>query len=135
MNASVCSPLCCQVTPGGSAARAGLQMGDAVLEVNGYPVGGDNDPNRLQQLSEAEPPLCLKLAARSQQDLEAWISLESGKVKSKTDGNYEKGQIGGLLGRAERGVQEEAVGHRRWGQKDAEASPIPEQSEHVGAGK
>ncbi|XP_026634891.1 Na(+)/H(+) exchange regulatory cofactor NHE-RF4 [Microtus ochrogaster] len=68
-----------QVTPGGSAARAGLQMGDAVLEVNGYPVGADNDPNRLQQLTEAEPPLCLKLAARDPQDLEAWISSESGK--------------------------------------------------------
>ncbi|KAM7337727.1 hypothetical protein ACRRTK_003846 [Alexandromys fortis] len=82
-NASVCSPLRCQVTPGGSAARAGLQMGDAVLEVNGYPVGADNDLNRLQQLTEAEPPLCLKLAARDPQDLEAWISSESGKVKSK----------------------------------------------------
>ncbi|XP_049976050.1 Na(+)/H(+) exchange regulatory cofactor NHE-RF4 isoform X6 [Alexandromys fortis] len=68
-----------QVTPGGSAARAGLQMGDAVLEVNGYPVGADNDLNRLQQLTEAEPPLCLKLAARDPQDLEAWISSESGK--------------------------------------------------------
>lgn len=90
MNASMCSPLCCQVTPGGSAARAGLQMGDAVLEVNGYPVGGDNDLNRLQQLTEAEPPLCLKLAARSQQDLEAWISSESGKVKSKTDGTMRR---------------------------------------------
>ncbi|XP_051053176.1 Na(+)/H(+) exchange regulatory cofactor NHE-RF4 [Phodopus roborovskii] len=68
-----------QVTPGGSAARAGLQMGDAVLEVNGYPVGGDTDLNRLQQLAEAEPPLCLKLAARNPQGLEAWISSESGK--------------------------------------------------------
>ncbi|XP_021093388.1 Na(+)/H(+) exchange regulatory cofactor NHE-RF4 isoform X7 [Heterocephalus glaber] len=62
-----------QVTPGGSAAQAGLQMGDVVLEVNGYPVGGDSDLERLQQLAEAEPPLCLTLAARSQEGLEAWI--------------------------------------------------------------
>ncbi|KAL4688189.1 hypothetical protein H8957_016333 [Semnopithecus entellus] len=62
-----------QVTPGGSAARAGLQVGDVILEVNGYPVGGENDLERLQQLPEAEPPLCLKLAARSLRGLEAWI--------------------------------------------------------------
>uniref|UniRef100_A0A2K5LY18 Na(+)/H(+) exchange regulatory cofactor NHE-RF4 n=1 Tax=Cercocebus atys TaxID=9531 RepID=A0A2K5LY18_CERAT len=62
-----------QVTPGGSAARAGLQVGDVILEVNGYPVGGENDLERLQQLPEAEPPLCLKLAARSLQGLETWI--------------------------------------------------------------
>lgn len=62
-----------QVTPGGSAARAGLQMGDAILEVNGCPVGGDSDQDRLQQLAEAEPPLCLKLAARDPRGLEAWI--------------------------------------------------------------
>lgn len=73
----------CQVTPGGSAAWAGLQIGDAVLEVNGYPVGRDNDLDRLQQLAEAEPPLCLKLAARNLEDLKAWISSESGQVKSK----------------------------------------------------
>uniref|UniRef100_A0A8C6S0C2 NHERF family PDZ scaffold protein 4 n=1 Tax=Nannospalax galili TaxID=1026970 RepID=A0A8C6S0C2_NANGA len=67
-----------QVTPGGSAARAGLKIGDEVLEVNGCSVGGHNDLDRLQQLAEAEPPLCLKLApARNLQDLEAWISLES----------------------------------------------------------
>ncbi|XP_030773938.1 Na(+)/H(+) exchange regulatory cofactor NHE-RF4 isoform X2 [Rhinopithecus roxellana] len=62
-----------QVTPGGSAARAGLQVGDVILEVNGYPVGGEDDLERLQQLPEAEPPLCLKLAARSLRGLEAWI--------------------------------------------------------------
>ncbi|KAM5184952.1 Na(+)/H(+) exchange regulatory cofactor NHE-RF4 [Callospermophilus lateralis] len=62
-----------QVTPGGSAARAGLQMGDVVLEVNGYPVDGNDGLQKLQQLAEAKPPLCLKLAARSQQSLEAWI--------------------------------------------------------------
>ncbi|XP_035120743.1 Na(+)/H(+) exchange regulatory cofactor NHE-RF4 isoform X2 [Callithrix jacchus] len=72
------SPLFCmpphhQVTPGGSAARAGLRVGDVILEVNGYPVGGKNDLERLQQLPEAEPPLCLKLAARSPWGLEAWI--------------------------------------------------------------
>ncbi|KAB0389914.1 hypothetical protein E2I00_008589 [Balaenoptera physalus] len=68
-----------QVTLGGSAARAGLQMGDVILEVNGYPMGGENDLERLQQLAEAEPPLCLKLAARSQQGLEAWIPPGSGE--------------------------------------------------------
>ncbi|KAM4827908.1 Na(+)/H(+) exchange regulatory cofactor NHE-RF4, partial [Thomomys bottae] len=68
-----------QVTPGGSAARAGLKTGDLVLEVNGHVVGGDNNPKRLQQLAKAEPPLCLKLAARSQQSLEAWISPASGE--------------------------------------------------------
>ncbi|XP_053451212.1 Na(+)/H(+) exchange regulatory cofactor NHE-RF4 isoform X1 [Nycticebus coucang] len=66
-----------QVTPGGSAAQAGLQMGDVILEVNGYPVGGENDLERLQQLAEAEPPLCLKLAARSRQAWEAWIPPRS----------------------------------------------------------
>ncbi|XP_057172995.1 Na(+)/H(+) exchange regulatory cofactor NHE-RF4 isoform X1 [Ursus arctos] len=60
-----------QVTLGGSAARAGLQMGDVILEVNGYPVGGENDLEKLQQLAEAEPPLHLKLAARSCQGSEA----------------------------------------------------------------
>uniref|UniRef100_H0VUI6 NHERF family PDZ scaffold protein 4 n=1 Tax=Cavia porcellus TaxID=10141 RepID=H0VUI6_CAVPO len=68
-----------QVTPGGSAARAGLQMGDTVLEVNGYPVGGDSDPERLRQLVEAEPPLCLTLAARSQEGLKAWTAPGSGE--------------------------------------------------------
>ncbi|XP_058145446.1 Na(+)/H(+) exchange regulatory cofactor NHE-RF4 [Dasypus novemcinctus] len=68
-----------QVTPGSSAARAGLRVGDVILEVNGNAVGGENDPERLQQLAEAEPPLCLKLAARSQQAWETWIPLESGE--------------------------------------------------------
>ena len=72
-----------QVTLGGSAARAGLQMGDVILEVNGYPMGGENDLERLQQLAEAEPPLCLKLAARSQQGLEAWIPPGSGEVRKE----------------------------------------------------
>lgn len=72
-----------QVTLGGSAARAGLQMGDVILEVNGNPMGGENDLERLQQLAEAEPPLCLKLAARSQQGLEAWIPPGSGEVRKK----------------------------------------------------
>ncbi|KAM8818738.1 Na(+)/H(+) exchange regulatory cofactor NHE-RF4 isoform 1-T1 [Rhynchonycteris naso] len=54
-----------QVTQGGSAAQAGLQRGDVVLEVNGYSVDGENDLEKLQQLAEAEPPLCLKLVTRS----------------------------------------------------------------------
>lgn len=58
-------------------------MGDAILEVNGCPVGGDSDQDRLQQLAEAEPPLCLKLAARDPRGLEAWISSKFGEVKSK----------------------------------------------------
>ncbi|XP_055279164.1 Na(+)/H(+) exchange regulatory cofactor NHE-RF4-like isoform X2 [Moschus berezovskii] len=62
-----------QVTVGGSAAQAGLQTGDVILEMNGYPMGGENDLERLQQLAEAKPPLCLKLVTRSQQGLEAWI--------------------------------------------------------------
>ncbi|XP_007523690.3 Na(+)/H(+) exchange regulatory cofactor NHE-RF4 isoform X2 [Erinaceus europaeus] len=62
-----------QVNLGGAAARAGLQIGDMILEVNGYAVNGENDLERLQQLAEAKPPLCLKVAARSQQGLEAWI--------------------------------------------------------------
>lgn len=72
-----------QVTLGGSAAQAGLQTGDVILEVNGYPMGGENDLKRLQQLAEAKPPLCLKLAARSQQGLEAWIPPGSREVRKK----------------------------------------------------
>ncbi|XP_019519117.1 PREDICTED: Na(+)/H(+) exchange regulatory cofactor NHE-RF4 isoform X1 [Hipposideros armiger] len=68
-----------QVTLGGSAAQAGLQRGDVILEVNGYSMGGENDLERLKQLAEAEPPLCLKLATRSPQGLEAWIPPGSGK--------------------------------------------------------
>ncbi|XP_055279172.1 Na(+)/H(+) exchange regulatory cofactor NHE-RF4 isoform X2 [Moschus berezovskii] len=74
-----------QVTVGGSAAQAGLQTGDVILEMNGYPMGGENDLERLQQLAEAKPPLCLKLATRSQQSLEAWIhpgSREDGVLAS-----------------------------------------------------
>lgn len=74
-----------QVTLGGSAAQAGLQTGDMILEVNGYPMGGEKDQERLQQLAEAKPPLCLKLAAQSQQGLEAWIppgSREDGVLAS-----------------------------------------------------
>lgn len=54
-----------------------------ILEVNGYSVGGENDLERLQQLSEAEPPLCLKLATRSPQDLEAWIPPGAGEVRKR----------------------------------------------------
>ncbi|KAM6158614.1 Na(+)/H(+) exchange regulatory cofactor NHE-RF4 [Rhynchocyon petersi] len=68
-----------QVTPESSAARAGLQRGDMILEVNGCAMGAENEPARLQQLFEDEPPLCLKLAARSQQGLEAWIPPEFGE--------------------------------------------------------
>ncbi|KAM7085944.1 Na(+)/H(+) exchange regulatory cofactor NHE-RF4 isoform 1-T1 [Molossus nigricans] len=65
-----------QVTPGGSAARAGLQRGDVILEVNGDSVDGQGDLGRLQQLAEAEPPLCLKLATRSPQGSEARVPPE-----------------------------------------------------------
>ncbi|KAG8522274.1 Na(+)/H(+) exchange regulatory cofactor NHE-RF4, partial [Galemys pyrenaicus] len=72
-----------QVTLGGSAARAGLQTGDMILEVNGCAVSGEKDLERLQQLAEAEPPLCLTLVARSQQGLEAWISPGFAEVRKK----------------------------------------------------
>lgn len=92
-----------QVTLGGSAAQAGLQRGDVILEVNGYSMRGENDLERLKQLAEAEPPLCLKLATRSPpQGLEAWIPPGSGKVRKrqrdyeqpqrKTEGNQRGGQ-------------------------------------------
>lgn len=56
-----------------------------ILEVNGYSVGGENDLERLQQLSETEPPLCLKLATRSPQGLEAWIPPGDGEVRKRQD--------------------------------------------------
>lgn len=76
-----CNPPLHQVTLGGSAARAGLQTGDVILEVNGYPMGGENDLEKLQQLVEAEPPLCLKLAARSCRGFEAWDRPGFGEVR------------------------------------------------------
>ena len=79
-----------QVTLGGSAAQAGLQTGDMILEVNGYPMGGEKDQERLQQLAEAKPPLCLKLAAQSQQGLEAWIPPGSREVRKKRWMNCEQ---------------------------------------------
>lgn len=77
-----CDPsLCHQVTLGGSAAQAGLQMGDVILEVNGYPMGGENDLEKLQQLAVAEPPLHLKLAVRSCQGSEACNPPGFGEVR------------------------------------------------------
>ncbi|XP_004712885.1 Na(+)/H(+) exchange regulatory cofactor NHE-RF4 isoform X1 [Echinops telfairi] len=73
-----------QVTPGGSAALAGLRVGDVILEVNGLPVGGESDLGRLQQLPELDPPLCLKLAARFQQDLGTRIPSKAGKDQALT---------------------------------------------------
>lgn len=78
------------MTLGGSAAQAGLQTGDVILEVNGYPMGGENDQERLQQLAEAKPPLCLKLAAKSQQGLEAWIPPGSREVRKRRWMNCEQ---------------------------------------------
>lgn len=117
-------PLHHQVTLGGSAAQAGLQMGDVILEVNGYAVGGGNDLEKLQQLAEAEPPLCLKLAARSCQDSEAWNPPGSGEVRKKRQMDCEQpgkdrgSQRGGLQGGAVWGMQAGTWGHGRWGQKD-----------------
>lgn len=65
-------------------------MGDVVLEMNGYPVGGNDGLQRLQQLAEAEPPLCLTLAARSQQSLEAGIPPGIGKVRKRDIWSYEQ---------------------------------------------
>ncbi|XP_054448559.1 Na(+)/H(+) exchange regulatory cofactor NHE-RF4 [Pteronotus mesoamericanus] len=73
-----------QVIEGGSAAQAGLQRGDVILEVNGNSVDGKNDLEMLQQLTEAEPPLCLKLMTRFPQGLEAWIP--SGSVELEMAG-------------------------------------------------
>lgn len=76
-------------------------MGDVILEVNGNPMGGENDLERLQQLAEAEPPLCLKLAARSQQGLEAWIPPGSGEVRKKRQMDCESARRGQRGARAE----------------------------------
>lgn len=101
-----------------------------ILEVNGYPVGGETDLEKLKQLAEAEPPLCLKLATRSPQGLEAWIPPGSGKVRKKRRKDYEQPEEdrgepeswtkqegcrveqGGAL------IQIGTLGHGRWGQKD-----------------
>ncbi|ELW63239.1 Na(+)/H(+) exchange regulatory cofactor NHE-RF4 [Tupaia chinensis] len=77
-------PYISQVTPGASAARAGLQVGDVILEVNGCPTGGEGAAERLQQLAEAEPPLRLKLAARPPQGVDAWIPPGSEQVRTKS---------------------------------------------------
>ncbi|XP_006895703.1 PREDICTED: Na(+)/H(+) exchange regulatory cofactor NHE-RF4 [Elephantulus edwardii] len=66
-----------QVTPGSSAAWAGLQAGDVILEVNEHPVGAENDPASLRKLFETKPPLCLKLAARTQHGWETWTHSKS----------------------------------------------------------
>uniref|UniRef100_A0A4X1SF89 Na(+)/H(+) exchange regulatory cofactor NHE-RF4 n=1 Tax=Sus scrofa TaxID=9823 RepID=A0A4X1SF89_PIG len=97
-----------QVTSGGSAARAGLQMGDVILEVNGHPVDGENDLERLQQLAEAEPPICLKLAARSQHDLEAWTPPGSGEVRKKKQMDCEQPEKD--TGEPERRAEQGAAG-------------------------
>ncbi|XP_055279166.1 Na(+)/H(+) exchange regulatory cofactor NHE-RF4-like isoform X4 [Moschus berezovskii] len=125
-----------QVTVGGSAAQAGLQTGDVILEMNGYPMGGENDLERLQQLAEAKPPLCLKLVTRSQQGLEAWIHPGSREVRKKRWMSYEQPEEEGPWSerRAEREAASEAVwgtlvgtlGQGRWEQKDPrEEAPIP----------
>lgn len=101
-------PLPHQVTSGGSAARAGLQMGDVILEVNGHPVDGENDLERLQQLAEAEPPICLKLAARSQHDLEAWTPPGSGEVRKKKQMDCEQPEKD--TGEPERRAEQGAAG-------------------------
>lgn len=68
-----------------------------VLEVNGGSVDGEDDLERLQQLAEAEPPLCLKLAARSLQGSEAGIPPESAEVgKQRQRGTGEVSRAGGL---------------------------------------
>ncbi|XP_074071343.1 Na(+)/H(+) exchange regulatory cofactor NHE-RF4 isoform X2 [Macrotis lagotis] len=68
-----------QVTPGGSAFQAGLQMGDAILEVNGQSVNRENVLEVLQQLTDAKPPLRLRLSAQGRRGIEACNSLESRK--------------------------------------------------------
>ncbi|KAM5246006.1 Na(+)/H(+) exchange regulatory cofactor NHE-RF4, partial [Ctenodactylus gundi] len=91
-----------QVTPGGSAAQAGLKTGDIVLEVNGCPVSDNSDLKRLQQLAEAEPPLCLTLAVRSRDGLEAQVPPVSGELEVTGGGmddlSLPEARAGGLPG-------------------------------------
>ncbi|XP_020840489.1 Na(+)/H(+) exchange regulatory cofactor NHE-RF4 isoform X2 [Phascolarctos cinereus] len=68
-----------QVTPGGSAFQAGLRMGDVILEVNGQSVSRENVLEVMQQLSDAKPPLHLRLAAQGRRGSETCSSLEPGK--------------------------------------------------------
>ncbi|XP_001380531.2 Na(+)/H(+) exchange regulatory cofactor NHE-RF4 [Monodelphis domestica] len=69
-----------QVTPGGSASRAGLHVGDVILEVNGHSVGRENAFKVLQQFTDAKPPLRLRLAAQGGRCIEACCSTESGEA-------------------------------------------------------
>lgn len=98
-------------------------MGDVILEVNGYPVGGENDLEKLQQLAEAEPPLHLKLAARSCQGSEACNPPGCGEVRKKRqiDGEQpekDRGRPRGeLQSEAVWGMRVGTLGHGRWGQK------------------
>lgn len=57
-----------------------------VLEMNGDPVDGEGDLRRLQQLPEAEPPLCLTLAPRAPPGSEARIPPESAAVRKERQG-------------------------------------------------
>ncbi|XP_074158469.1 Na(+)/H(+) exchange regulatory cofactor NHE-RF4 isoform X2 [Sminthopsis crassicaudata] len=67
-----------QVTPGGSASRAGLHTGDVILEVNGITVRRENVLEVVQQLPDAKPPLHLRLATQGRRSLKACSSLEPG---------------------------------------------------------
>ncbi|XP_036601986.1 Na(+)/H(+) exchange regulatory cofactor NHE-RF4 [Trichosurus vulpecula] len=64
-----------QVTPGGSASQAGLCKGDVILEVNGQSVNTENVLEVLQQLTDAKPPLRLRLAAQGRHGIETGSSL------------------------------------------------------------
>lgn len=122
-----------QVTPGGSAARAGLQRGDLVLEVNGESVGGDGAQERLQRLAEAKPPLSLKLW----RGLEAWVPPGSGEVRRKGQVSLEaaagQGQRGARKGQSWGGLQGETSSHE--GGQEAPRDKCPFWLSQGGSGK
>lgn len=99
-------------------------MGDVILEVNGYPMRGENDLEKLQQLAEAEPPLHLKLAARSSPGSEACNPPRFGEVRKKRQMGHQQpekdrgSQRGGLQGEAVWGMRIGTLGRGRWGQRD-----------------
>ncbi len=67
------SPVVAQVTPGSEAERAGLEVGDVILEINGKVATTDFD----QRLAEMRPGDKLHLRVRTARG-ESEIALETG---------------------------------------------------------